>query len=288
MSTVNRRSFLAGAVGAAGAGSLVVPASVLAATGAAAKTATPRVKQNPALVANRSRNVVGKMLYISDDGTERGREWFSFTYRKDGQITLRAYCEIDDTRVERDIVQTMNDKFHPLDCFCRLHVKGEFLGTGWIRVSEKEAECEVSSAVLGRVHQVMPLAKPVKSLVSHPIVADGLLMAGFDHSRPEKIQTWEGGLSTSPLLDGGSGPLLALGKERGAEYVGPEQITTPAGTFDTHHYRMLMGKRPDGRQLSYDLWCRHPDYLVVRAEVGNYLSNATGFGRYELVELTAS
>lgn len=277
---LDRRSFFAGALGAAGGLSLAAP------TGAASPRAVAGVKQNPALVANRSRNVVGKLLYISDDGSERGREWFSFTYRKDKQVTLRAYCEIDDTRVERDVVQTMNEHFHPLDCFVRLHVKGEFLGTGWIRVTEKEAECEVSSVVLGRVHQIMPLATPATSLVSHPITADGLLMAGFDHRRPERTQRWAAGLSTSPLLDGGSGPFLAVGKERAVEYVGAEKITTAAGTFDTHHYRLLMGKRPDGRQPTYDLWCTHPDFLVVRGEVGHYLSNATGFGRYELVELS--
>ncbi|HVX90608.1 MAG TPA: hypothetical protein VHC20_03150, partial [Candidatus Paceibacterota bacterium] len=91
---LDRRSFFAGALGAAGGLSLAAP------TGAASPRAVAGVKQNPALVANRSRNVVGKLLYISDDGSERGREWFSFTYRKDKQVTLRAYCEIDDTRVE--------------------------------------------------------------------------------------------------------------------------------------------------------------------------------------------
>jgi hypothetical protein len=278
MLVLDRRSFFTGAVGA-------LAAPIRAASAPTHVNAPTQVKQNPALVANRSRNVAGKLLYIGDDGVERGREWFSFTYRKDKQVTLRAYCEIDDTRVERDVVQTMNERFHPLDCFVRLHVKGEFLGTGWIRVTDSEAECEVASVVLGRVHQVIPLPARVTSLVSHPITADGLLMAAFDHSRPERIQTWAAGLSTSPLLDGASGPFLAAGRERSVEYVGPEKITTPAGAFDTHHYRLLMGKRPDGRQPSYDLWCTHPDFLVVRGEVGNYLSNATGSGRYELVEL---
>jgi hypothetical protein len=278
MSKLDRRSFF----GAAIAGTLASP---LALAAASKQVRNPSQRATP-ITGTRSRNTVGKMLYISDDGSERGREWFGFTYRPDGQVTLRAYCEIDDTRVERDVVQSMNAQFHPLDCFVRLHVGGKFLGTGWIRVMDEEAECEVSSIQLGRVHQRMHLDAPVRSLVSHPITSDGLLMAEFDHSKPQRIQTWPAGLSTSPLLDGGSGPLLSKGRERRVEYVGPQRVTTRAGTFDTHHYKLLMGQqRSDGKKPEYELWCTHPDFIVVRAEVRGYLSNATGAGQYELVEL---
>jgi hypothetical protein len=277
MSKLNRRSFFGGAI----AGALTSP---LALAGTSKEVRNPIQRATP-VTGTRSRNTLGKILYISDDGTERGREWFGFTYRPDGQITLRAYCEIDDTRVERDVVQSMNSQFHPLDCFVRLHVGGKFLGTGWIRVMEDQAECEVSSIQLGRVHQRMPLEAPARSLVSHPITSDGLMMAEFDHSKPQRVQTWPSGLSTSPLLDGGSGPFLSKGRERTVEYAGPERIMTRAGTFDTHHYKLLMGQRPGGKQPEYELWCTHPDFIVVRAEVRGYLRNATGAGHYELVEL---
>jgi len=274
---INRRALLASFTGAAcGTGLTLVRAD------------SPRERTRPAPSVDTVgwvRNVLGKILYIGDDEKERGREWFAFSYREDGQVTLRAYCEIDDTRVERDVVQSMNQQFHPLDCFVRLHVGGKFLGSGWIRVSEAEAECEVFSTTLGRVHQRVPLTQPVRSLVSHPLASDALLLASFDHARPERIQTWQGGLSTSPLLNGGSGPLLSVQGERSTEYVGAERITTAAGIFDTHHYRLLLDPRPDGKPCSYDIWCTHPDYIFVRGEVRGYLTNATGFGHYELVQL---
>jgi hypothetical protein len=229
-----------------------------------------------------ARDTRGKILYIDEDGTERGREWFSFTFHKDGQVTLRAYCEIDDQQVERDVVQSMTPKFAPLDCFNRLHVRGEFLGTGWMRITETEAECEVFNVQMGRIHQVVPLPVPATSLVSHPLSADSLLMANFDHSKPERIQSWGGGLATSPLLDGASGPLLAVEGRRSVEYVGPERVTVPAGTFDTDHYRLPMSPKPDGTPRSYDIWATRPDFIFVRGEVRGYLSNRTGFGRYEL------
>lgn len=230
------------------------------------------------------KNTRGTLSYIGDDAKERGREWFGFSRREDGQVTLRAYCEIDDARVERDVVQSMTSKFEPLDCFVRLHVGGKFSGTGWMRFTETEAECEVYSIVLGRVSQRMPLPTPATTLVSHPISTDALLLSRYDHSKPERIQTWRGGLATSTQLDGGSGPFLSLDGERSVEYVGPEPLTTAAGRFDTHHYRLPMRPRTDGAPRSYDLWCTHPDYLIVRGEVRGYLNNKTGYGRYDLVE----
>lgn len=77
---LDRRSFFAGAVGAAGGLALAAPVRAASARGA-------RVRQNRALMANRSRNIVGKMPYISDDGAERGRKGFSFTYRKDNGLS---------------------------------------------------------------------------------------------------------------------------------------------------------------------------------------------------------
>jgi hypothetical protein len=233
------------------------------------------------------RNTRGKILYIGDDDKERGREWFSFSFREDGQITLRAYCEIDDARVERDVVYTMKSDFSPLDCFNRLHVGGKFLGTGWIRVTDKYAECEVFNATFGRVLQRVDLDAPVKTLGSHPLACDALVLPAFDHTQPEKVQT-RMGLLTSPLLDGASGPLIGV-SHTAIEYVGPEKVTTGAGTFDAHHYRFPPkpgpSAHPSGTPQSEDIWVTHPDFTFIRAEVRGYLRNTSGFGRYELVEL---
>ncbi|MCB2109349.1 MAG: hypothetical protein KDE14_16690 [Rhodobacteraceae bacterium] len=233
------------------------------------------------------RNMRGKILYIGDDDQERGREWFSFSFREDGQITLRAFCEIDDARVERDVVYTMSSDFRPLDCFVRLHSRGQFLGTGWIRITDTSADCEVFNTTFGRISQSIPLTEPALTLGSHPLACDALVLPGYNHKNPEKIQARSGGLSTSPLLDGASGPLLSISTGL-IEYVGPETIKTAVGTFDAHHYRFPpkpgAPTHANGTPTSEDIWVTHPDYTFVRAEVHGYLKNKTGFGRYELVE----
>lgn len=283
MSNLNRRSFfLAAAAAAVGTGDASGAQDNPREEAGSAAWQLGTGKQSPFV-----RNVRGKILYVGEDDQERGREWFSFSFREDGQITLRAYCEIDDARVQRDVVYTMTEDFRPLDCFVRLHSQGKFLGTGWVLVGDEEAECEVFNSALGRLAQRVPLAMPPGSLGAHPLANDALVLPSYDHSKTERVQTIEGRLSTSELLDGASGPLLSV-RSLDVEYVGPERVTTPVGTFEAHHYRFPpMPDRPihpSGTPLSQDVWVTHPDYTFVRAEVRGYLRNRTGFGRYELVE----
>ncbi|MCB2109359.1 MAG: hypothetical protein KDE14_16740 [Rhodobacteraceae bacterium] len=268
------------------AASIVMGNGVLAGSSKPAWTATGSTNLQQVPIS--PRNIRGKILYVGDDKKERGREWFGFTFRKDGQITLRAYCEMDDIQLERDVVYTMDHKFRPLDCFIRLHKDGKFLGTGWIRVSDTEVECEVFNSGFGRVQQIFPLTSPALNLGAHPLANDALVLASFDHSRPERVQTQSGWLTTSPLLYGSAGPLIGM-RSGTIEYVGPERITVPAGIFDTHHYRFPPtpgnALHPSGTPGSEDIWVTHPHYTFVRAEVYGYLTNETGYGYYELAEL---
>jgi hypothetical protein len=228
-----------------------------------------------------TKNLKGKISYIGADGAERGREWFSFTHSQDGQHTLRAYNEIDDTEVQRDVVYTMDANWRPLDCFNRLHVKGKFLGTGWMRFTPTLAECEVYNVEIGRSNQRFELARPAQSLGAHPLTCDVLHLSQFDHKRPEKIQSIDGTWMTSPLPNGASGPWLA-NETLTMEYLGPEKLTVPAGTFDAHHYRFVLPPNADGSPRSEECWCRHPDYLFLKVEVRGFLKNS----RYVLTSLT--
>ncbi|MSO99260.1 MAG: hypothetical protein EXR11_13765 [Rhodospirillaceae bacterium] len=287
MFKLDRRSLFMATVAAAAEGSSTMTSPAMAQDKAKGMEMPKERKLGPGKTSPYVRNMRGKILYFGDDDKERGREWFSFSFREDGQITLRAYCEIDDARVERDVTYTMKKDFTPLDCFVRLHVGGKFLGTGWIRVTDTEAECEVFNTTFGRIQQKVALTVPPRTMGSHPLACDALVLPAFDHAKPERVQTREGALSTSPLLDGASGPLIGMSSGT-IEYVGPEKITTVAGTFDAHHYRFpsIQGTalHPSGNARSEDIWVTHPDYTFVRAEVRGYLRNKTGFGRYELVE----
>lgn len=226
-----------------------------------------------------NRNIRGKILYIGGDNEERGREWFSMTFHEDGQRTLRAHCEIDDTEVIRETIYTMDAQWRPLDCFNRLHVERKFLGTGWVRAHGHEAECEVFNTTLGRVSQTVQLNGPAKSLTVHPLTCDVFHCAGFDHGNSENPQTLRDVLSTSPLPNGGSGPFLSVGTVT-VMYDGREKVTVPAGTFECDHYHFVMKPQVDGTQKREDVWCTPTDFTFVKVTVDGFLKNS----RYELVE----
>lgn len=113
------------------------------------------------------------------------------------------------------------------------------------------------------------MVHPKLSAGAHPLACDALALPTFDHTKPERIQSREGGLMTSAMLDGGSGPLLSVSSGGATEYVGSERVTTRVGTFEAHHYRFPSrpGRtlHPSGTPLSEDIWVTHPDYTQRRA-----------------------
>src|SRR5690606_24843148 len=108
---------------------------------------------------------------------------------------------------------------------------------------------------------------PPNSLVSHPLSSDSLLMAAFDHGKPERIQRWRGGLSTSPLLDGAGGPLVSVGGEHGVEFVGAEKITRSAGNL-RHAPLPTADAAPRRRRIAFLRHLVHWSALCLRARRG--------------------
>ena len=228
------------------------------------------------------KNIRGTIRAITQrDGKpfERGREWFSITRHEDGQTTLRAQCELDDRSILRDVVYTVDSDLKPHDCFIRLQHNGAFLGSAWFRFASDFAECEVFNKDFGRVSQRLPLGQPAAGFGSHPVTCDMLLLAGFDHSRPDEVQRASGILMSSLQHDGSSGPMLST-IEFGIQYLGRETVDTPAGTFEADHYRFLLdGSFPEDHPVQ-EVWCVPETYMFVKVTVGGYINTV-----FELVEL---
>lgn len=233
-----------------------------------------------------NRNVRGKISYRTEkDGNniEYGQEWFSVTWHADGQRTLRSVCEIESgpiakRSVTRDVTYTVDREYRPLDCFVRLHQDGKFLGSGWFRFTDSQAECEVFNVTTGRVSQKFDLQRPVPSFGAHALICDITHLAKFDHSSKERIQPAQGVMLSSFEHDGCSGPLLCP-LDFKIEYVGREELTVPAGTFETDHYRFLLeGSLPQDHPTE-DLWCTPEDFVFVKIAVGGYMNSS-----FELIE----
>lgn len=218
----------------------------------------------------------------------RGDEIFNITRHSDGKMTVRAHCEIHEPEptVLRDIVYSMDEAGKPMDCHVRMTVGDAFMGTGWIRFvlddkSSGTIECESYGPSIGRLSQVVETDGPIDGFGTHPIIGDALMCRVLDRSGgPTRRQIRV--FVPSPDHRGATPPMLSEVKI-GLEYVGDEQITVEAGSFDCHHFRYVddAGEGMGGKQHpSYDMWVTKDDFLFVQGGVGGYMSTW-----YELVEL---
>ena len=231
------------------------------------------------------RTIRGKIRYRSEETGETGREWFTTTIHSNGDRTIRTLTEMDDRGVLRDAVLTVDKDWLPRDCFARVTVDDRFVGSGWFRFTDTLAEGETYLADAGRVSQRWPLTRPVAIFGPHAVANDVWQIAQVDKSKPGVVQSFGPRLWTSPLPDGGDGPLIGYGfpgtREPGVVdlvYVGQEDVSVPAGTFTCEHVNVV---RP-GQDRPIELWGsgEHLTFVQLRfPHLGQI---------YELVELEDS
>ncbi len=177
----------------------------------------------------------GRIDYIHDELGERGREFFTVTTHQDGRRVIRARCEMDDTEILRDVTYSM-EGFTPEEAYLRIVIKGQLMGSGWITFEDGAAHCESIMKDAGRVSQTVKTEGRATSFGAHPVLCDCFHASLHNPADPTQIQWMTGILNASHSPDGSTGPML--GKwEFGIELIGDEEITVPAGTFMTKHYR---------------------------------------------------
>lgn len=218
------------------------------------------------------RTVRGRLAYLGPDGQERGREWFHVTTTPDGTRTMRSVAEIDDARLLRDVTLTVGPDWRPRDSYVRVSVADRPVGSTWFRFEDDAATAEGESVELGRFSQRLATDGRAPMFGAHQVAGDGWQAALLPDGDPGPRRI-EGILLSSPLPNGASGPALAV-TAMVAELVGPEVVTTPAGTFDTLRHRFS----PDGLDHE-DVWVIPGDNILVRSAWGHYGTT------YELVEL---
>lgn len=235
------------------------------------------------------RTVSGKIRYTSEkpgiEGQERGRESFSFTHHEDGSTIMRAHCEIEEPSptVMRDIVYHLGPGMVPLYLHVHLMLDDEFLGSGWMR-HDPEAEtieCESYGPSIGRNSEKRPSGGKFDGFGTHPVVGDGYLSRWIDTTKGPHRRTMRVFLPSADHR--GATPPQIAEVEIDLEYVGDEEMTVAAGTFQCRHFRFVdestegMGGKT---HPTYDIWITaDDDAVLVYGSIDGYMMN-----RYELVE----
>jgi hypothetical protein len=207
------------------------------------------------------RSYSGKVLYLTDGKGEMGREMFYVTIQPDGARTMRATCEMDDDRLLRDVVMSINKDWQPTDAFVRLTIEEKFVGSSWFRFNETLAECQGYTVKEGRIDQRFATAGRTTSFGTHPVHGDAWGLAEFKTRTPGEIALRSGpGFSSSHQPNGGSGPyLMPSATYFKRKHIGLEDITVPAGTFKGAHFQMLFEQYPP-----IDIWATQHDCIPIR------------------------
>ena len=212
------------------------------------------------------RTIRGRIDYITDNVGLMGREWFTCTVHGDGRRTMRAQTEMHDDDLLRDVTFSVDQNWKPLDCFVRLTIHDKFQGSAWFRFTDSYAECETYTVDAGRISQKWPLSAHPPMFVSHAVACDAWTNALYDKSRKGTVQRIYPRLASSPLGNGGSGPMIGNSTTvtptpatLDLEYVAEEEITVPAGTFKCD--RVILNK---GQIPRFEIWTHGPDYIPVQ------------------------
>ena len=200
----------------------------------------------------------GRIAYRAPTGADLGREFLSITINADGTRSFRAQCEMDADNLTRDVTYTVGPDFKPRDATVRLIVEGQFQGSGWFRFTDRFAEAECFTATEGRVSQRLELDAPANAFGTHPICSDIWRLSQLEPSNPGADQWLQNCINSSPLANGGSGPLMARRRYR-YTYQGEDEVTTEAGTFSCRRFDWHV--RP-GKVLQ--MWHTPDDFLPVR------------------------
>lgn len=235
------------------------------------------------------RNVRGKIRYTSMkqgmEGQERGREWFNFSHHADGSVIMSAQCEIEepDPTVLRNIVCHIGPDRKPQNLLVHLTLGDEFLGSGWMAYDQAAGQiiCESQGPSIGRNSETRE-AGEFDAFGTHPVVGDGFTTRLMDISQGPHRRKLRFFLP-SPDHRGATPPQIAE-VQMTMEYVGEEEKTVEAGTFQCRRYRYVddsdegMGGE---RHPDFDMWVTaDDDSILVYGSIDGYMMN-----RYELVEL---
>jgi hypothetical protein len=201
------------------------------------------------------------MSYVTNGAGETGREFYAVTVQPDGTRTLRAQCEMDDDRLLRDVVLTLDEHWRTVDAYVRLAIGGAFVGATWFRFGAKHVDCEGITAGEGRFRQRFDVPSGPAYLGTHALHGDAWVVGRLRRHRGDLSQFAFATFATSTLPNGGSGPTLIPTPPGFARVLdlGDERITVPAGSFDCRHVRIEVPGVDH-----FDVWAAGDDALPIR------------------------
>ena len=198
------------------------------------------------------------------NGAPCGEDRWTMAVHSDGTRMIRSTMGQSESGTQIDMIMHSDAKsFRPINAFASVYLGGGWLGAGQYAVKGDKLHVSVNTPV-EQFMETVDLPENF-TLLLHPISADGW------HYGANYDMTKRGVQMHNVCTLGAAGRSVHCAINPIAlEFVGMEEITVPAGTFDTEHYRF--GE-------STDVWITGPDRIMIQHEY------RVGQTRYQLVEL---
>lgn len=203
------------------------------------------------------------------DGKKQGRgyEQQRYVFQDDGTLTVNAFSVATDRDIVRDLILNYDVNMRPVDSYVRIHRRDRLEGSAWYRFGDEDVDADILNVDRGVVHDHLHLGGRVSAFEAHSICCDVLMAAGFDRASEARVQQLSHTVMSSADPFGAVGPHIAPVTIQ-IEYVGAEITTTPAGDFETDHWRLIPHKPDDGTDHpDMDLWSMRGSYVFARAEI---------------------
>ena len=196
------------------------------------------------------RTVTGAVTFrtISDQRV-RGGEKFTVLVYPDGSRQITIIKDFSAVNAQQTIVQRVDKRFRPLETFAAYWTPAGYKGSIFVAVDGPTLRA-VASGPNGMTDETLDVPDHI-AVVHHGEIANGWYMWPDDGAARDE-QT-----STSYILNAAPrGGAQVSGFLRDSKFTRLEadRVTTPAGTFDTTHYKLD----------TLDIWISGEDRLLVR------------------------
>lgn len=212
------------------------------------------------------RRLRGEIGYFRAGGERTGRELFSMAVHADGSRTLRAWCEMDDEQVVRDVILAMAPGWTFREAYVRLVVGGRHGGSGWFRAEGAAIACDSLGREGERRSERLELEEAPRFFGTHALANDAWL-AALAHKPGTPVP------ACSAAANGATPPGIVQ-VPVALEALGTRPLTVAAGRFDAQGFAVRYGDYPP-----LTMWVSGEDLVLVRME-WSHLD-----GVYELVNL---
>lgn len=202
------------------------------------------------------KRIAGRIAYRDAQGRDNGHETFE-RLKLPGGYLLRAWCELRDAGLWREVSLAMDARWRPRDGMCRLWQVDGRMAAMVFQIEDRAVHVTAmrDGAVLAPQHIVTD--GPLPYLGLHPLMGDALIVHARGQQQPGCFLPVPA-VTNAISPDGeGDGPAEAM--VIAVAYIGPADLKVSAGGFAAWHYRLRW--RDDWPPA--DLWVRQGDGLFL-------------------------